>query len=161
MNCEVIDNLLFVDGQQVEFRESPNVGREMVPRLIVEHFTADNSCEGALSWLCSRQSGVSAHLVIDRDGTIYQLVPFNVVAWHAGRSEYQGQPNVNSFSIGIENVGDGSEFPDAQMESNRAVIAALYSFYPIEDAVGHEDVCVPPGRKTDPGRNWDWSKVTA
>jgi N-acetylmuramoyl-L-alanine amidase len=161
MKCEVIDNLLFVGGAPVEFQESPNVGREMVPTLIIEHFTGDESVEGAISWLCAPRSKVSAHLVISKTGEIVQLVPFNRVAWHCGQSEYMGQPNVNSFSIGIENVGTGDHFPDEQMEANRAVIAALYSYYPIEDVTGHEDVCIPRGRKTDPGKNWDWSKVTA
>jgi len=95
MKCEVIDNLLFVDGQQVEFRESPNRGREITPTLIVIHYTGDDSMEGAVSWLCAQQSGVSAHLIIGKDGSIVQLVPFNVSAWHAGRSQYNGRANVN------------------------------------------------------------------
>lgn len=159
MNCEVSDHLLFVDGVQVEFQESPNVGREMTPALIVIHYTGDNSEEGALSWLCSRQSGVSAHLVINKAGVITQLVPFNRVAWHAGRSDYAGRANVNAFSVGIESVGIGDYWPDEQMEAIRAVVAALFNAYPIEDVVGHQDVA--PGRKPDPGPNFPWDKVTA
>ena len=161
MQCEVIDNLLFVDGQPVEFRESPNQGREMVPTLIVIHYTGDNSCEGALSWLINSRGkkAVSANLVIDKDGTIYQVLPFNVVGWHAGSSEYNGRANCNSFSIGIECVGIGDGWPDEQVEAVRAVIAALYSYYPIEDVVGHSDIA--PGRKADPGPNFPWDRVTA
>lgn len=160
MICEVREHLLFADGEQVEYRESPNRGGEITPRLIVEHFTGDESKEGAISWLCARQSGASAHLVVDKAGEITQLIPFNVVAWHAGKSEYSGKSNVNSFSIGIENVGTGDHFSDEQYEANRAIIEALFAAYPIADVVGHEDVAIPPGRKNDPGKNWDWSKVT-
>jgi len=155
---EIRDDFLFIDGVRVEYRQSPNHGSQIEPRLIVIHYTGDNSCEGALSWLCSKKSGVSAHLVIDKDGTIYQLLPFNIQGWHAGRGEYNGEKYVNGFSIGIENVGIGDSWPDAQIEANRAVIETLYSYYPIEDVVGHEDVA--PGRKVDPGPNYPWDKVT-
>src|SRR5574340_476968 len=121
MNYEVIDHLLYLNGEPAEQHPSPNRGREINPQLIVIHYTGDNSCQGAVSWLTSLRSGVSAHLVVDKDGTVYQLLPFNVVGWHAGRSQYNGQANVNAFSIGIENVGIGDEWPDAQVEANRAI----------------------------------------
>lgn len=158
MNCEVRDNLLFVDGAQVPFRESPNTGREITPEIVVIHYTGDDSMEGAVSWLCARQSGVSAHLVIGQDGSIIQLVPFNVSAWHAGRSDYNGRANVNGFSVGIENVGTGAYWPDEQLEAIRAVLEALFKAYPMTDVVGHSDVA--PGRKVDPGPNFPWDKVT-
>ena len=159
MNCEVRDNFLFADEEQVPFQESPSTGRGMVPTLIVIHYTGDNSEQGAISWLCAAQSGVSAHLVVNKEGGITQLVPFNITAWHAGRSAYQGRGGVNSFSVGIENVGIGDEWPDAQVEANRAIIAALFAAYPITDVVGHQDVA--PGRKGDPGPNYPWDRVTA
>ena len=158
MQCEVRDNLLFVDGQPVEFRESPNTGRQITPTIVVIHYTGDNSMEGALSWLCAPNSGVSAHLVIGKNGSIVQLVPFNVSAWHAGKSDYNGRANVNGFSVGIENVGTGDEWPDAQVEAIRAVVQALFAAYPMTDVVGHQDVA--PGRKSDPGPNFPWDKVT-
>ncbi len=158
MDCEIKDHLLYVDGRQVEYRKSPNHGGELNPTLLVIHYTGSNSCEGAVSWLCAPQSGVSAHLVVDKDGTIYQLLPFNVKGWHAGVSSYDGRSGVNSFSVGVENVGIGDEWPSAQVEANRAVIAALFDAYPIQDVVGHCDVA--PGRKVDPGPNYPWDKVT-
>ena len=157
MEYKIIDNLLFKDGEQVEYRQSPNHGSMTEPRLIVIHYTGDNSLEGALSWLCAQESGVSAHLVISKDGTIYQLLPFNIQGWHAGRGSYNGETHVNGFSIGIENVGIGDDWPSEQVEANRAVIAALYAAYPIEDVVGHSDVA--PGRKSDPGPNFPWDEV--
>jgi N-acetylmuramoyl-L-alanine amidase len=130
----------------------------MTPTLIVIHYTGDNSEGGAISWLCAPQSSVSAHLVVNKEGGVTQLVPFNLAAWHAGRSEYQGRSGVNSFSVGIENVGIGDEWPEAQVEANRAIIAALFAAYPIADVVGHQDVA--PGRKADPGPNYPWERVT-
>lgn len=162
MSYSIINHLLYKDGSPVAQVPSPNRGREITPEIVVLHYTGDESEAGAISWLCARQSGVSAHLVINKSGGISQLVPFNITAWHAGRSEYNGQPGVNSFSVGIENVGTGSYFTDEQYEANRAVIAALFNAYPsIIDVVGHEDVCIPPGRKSDPGKNFDWSRVTS
>ena len=80
MKCEVIDNLLYADGSPVAQNPSPNVGGEMVPTLILIHFTADDSEEGAISWLCARQAKVSAHLVVNKQGGVTQLVAFNRVA---------------------------------------------------------------------------------
>jgi len=156
---KVIEHYLYKDDDLVEQRPSPNHGRGISPRLIVIHYTGDNSCEGALSWLVNSRGdeAVSAHLVIDKDGTVYQLLPFHTAAWHAGRSEWNGESGVNSFSIGIENVGVGGTWPAEQIEANRAVIAALYAAYPIEDVVGHSDVA--PGRKPDPGPNFPWDEV--
>lgn len=162
MSYEVVDHLLYKDGSPVAQVPSPNHGKNIMPRLIVIHYTGANSCQGAISWLTAPQSGVSAHLVVDKDGTVYQLVPFNEAAWHAGKSEYDGQPYVNNFSVGIENVGIGDYFSDEQYEANRAIIAALFAAYPtMQDVVGHQDICVPPGRKSDPGPNFIWSRITS
>jgi N-acetylmuramoyl-L-alanine amidase len=159
MNYEVRDNLLFVDGVQVPFRESPNVGGEITPTLIVIHYTGGNSMAGAVSWLCAKKSEVSAHLVIGKDGSIVQLAPFNVVTWHA-RGHYNGL-SVNSHSVGIENVGFGDSWPNEQVEAIRAVIEALYAAYPIDDVIGHVDIPDRTPGKVDPGPNFPWDKVTA
>lgn len=157
----VKDNFLFADGEQVEYLSSPNHGGIITPRLIVIHYTGDNSLEGALSWLCAPVSKVSAHVVIAKDGTVYQLLPFNVKGWHVGNSSYNGELNVNNFSIGIENQGIGDDWPNAQVEANRAIIEALFEAYPIQDVVGHSSVALPPGRKSDPGDAFPWEKVTS
>ena len=52
-----------------------------------------------------RELKVSAHLLIKRDGEIIQFVPFNMRAWHAGESSFQGKDNCNDYSIGIELEG--------------------------------------------------------
>lgn len=81
---------------------TPNMGGTITPRFIVMHYTAGWSAEGSISWLTNKKSKVSAHLVIGRDGSITQLVPFNRKAWHAGPSAYEGFRNLNTYSIGIE-----------------------------------------------------------
>ena len=45
---------------------------------------------------------VSAHILIERNGSIVQFVAFNKCAWHAGKSTYEGRDSCNEFSIGIE-----------------------------------------------------------
>jgi N-acetyl-anhydromuramoyl-L-alanine amidase len=98
--------------------------------------------------------------VIAKDGTVTQLVPFNRRAWHAGVSSWNGESvgnSVNSFAIGIENVGTGDSWPDAQVEAISLVTQALVLAYDLDDVVGHSDVA--PGRKVDPGPNFPWSKV--
>ncbi len=103
---------------------------------------------------------VSAHLFIERDGTITQLVNFNERAWHAGRSSYLGRAECNDYSIGIELEGsDFTAFTDVQYQVLSDVIAAIYSAYPQtrRHLTGHSDIA--PGRKTDPGDYFDWAKL--
>ena len=104
---------------------------------------------------------VSAHLLIRRDGSVFQYVPFNRRAWHAGISSYQGRKDCNDFSIGIELEGtDFQPFEEAQYLKLNEVLSALTETYPglsRERIVGHEHIA--PGRKTDPGPFFDWSKL--
>lgn len=143
----------------VNWKPSPNHGGVIKPEIVVIHYTGDNSLQGALSWLCNPVAKVSAHLVIAKTGQIWQLVPFNLRAWHAGRSEYLGRPDVNGFSIGIENVGIGDKWPEEQIQANIDVIKALCEAYDIYDVVGHDEVAIPPGRKADPGPNYPWKRI--
>lgn len=153
------NHLLYKDGERVNYKLSPNRGGVIKPELVVIHFTGDNSLQGAVSWLCNPSAKVSAHLVIAKNGLIWQLLPFNVAGWHAGRSEYGGRTGVNGFSVGIENVGLGDEWPEAQVQANIDVIRALCQAYDIVDLVGHDEVAVPEGRKVDPGPKYPWRQV--
>ncbi|RDE22810.1 1,6-anhydro-N-acetylmuramyl-L-alanine amidase AmpD [Motiliproteus coralliicola] len=103
---------------------------------------------------------VSAHVLIERDGTITQFVPFDRRAWHAGVSCYQGREACNDFSIGIELEGtDDTPYTDAQYQRLAELIKLLLASYPDlskEKIVGHSDIA--PGRKTDPGASFDWSR---
>lgn len=103
---------------------------------------------------------VSAHLLIRRDGEIVQYVPFDLRAWHAGRSCYQGAENCNDFSIGIELEGtDEQPYAEVQYHVLARVIRALHERYPatIGHVAGHSDIA--PGRKTDPGPAFDWGRL--
>lgn len=107
-----------------------------------------------------RGAEVSAHLFIERDGTITQFVNFNERAWHAGRSSYLGRPECNDYSIGIELEGsDFVTFTTAQYDTLAAVVAAIYAAYPKtrRHLTGHSDIA--PGRKTDPGDYFEWAKL--
>lgn len=106
---------------------------------------------------------VSAHLLVDRDGAVTQYVPFHQRAWHAGVSEYRGRPACNDFSIGIELEGaDDVPYTPGQYATLAAVVRALLAAYPSLDRdriVGHSDVA--PGRKSDPGLSFDWTRLRA
>jgi N-acetyl-anhydromuramoyl-L-alanine amidase len=102
----------------------------------------------------------SAHALIRRDGQIVQYVPFGERAWHAGQSEYRGVSACNDFSIGVELEGtDDTPYTDAQYAELARLTRALLEAYSSLSAghiVGHSDVA--PGRKTDPGRAFDWGR---
>jgi N-acetylmuramoyl-L-alanine amidase len=89
----------------VEYITSPNHGGTIDPRFIVMHYTAGFTAQGALNAYQTRR--VSAHLLVDLDGTVYQSVPFNKAAWHAGPSRWMGYNGLNQYSIGIEIVNAG------------------------------------------------------
>ena len=109
------------------------------------------------------QLEVSAHVLIKRDGSITQFVPFNKRAWHAGESCYQGNERCNDFSIGIELEGtDTDPFEDKQYEALAELVNCLCQHYPsitTQRIAGHSDIA--PGRKTDPGSGFDWDKLSA
>ena len=104
---------------------------------------------------------VSSHLLVRRDGSLLQFVPFHERAWHAGASCFRGRSRCNDFSIGVELEGsDEIPYDDRQYDVLPAVIAALCAAYPALDhrtIAGHSDIA--PGRKTDPGPAFDWFRL--
>lgn len=90
------------DGSPYPFRMSPNKGGQVDHRYLVMHYTAGSSAAGAINTLIKPASKASAHLVIARSGEITQLVPFDRIAWHAGKSRWHALEGLNKFSIGIE-----------------------------------------------------------
>lgn len=105
---KVQNNFLYDDnGKQVTYIETPNKDGIYIPQYIIMHYTADTSAASTISWFKDPASQVSAHLLIDTDGTITQFVPFNDVAWHAGDSTWDGLVSMNHYSIGIELVNAG------------------------------------------------------
>ena len=103
---------------------------------------------------------VSAHFLIRRDGECLQFVSTEERAWHAGQSAWCGRQNCNDFSIGIELEGtDTVDYTEAQYAQLCQLVRRLQHRYPrLKDGaiVGHSDIA--PGRKTDPGPAFDWSR---
>ena len=101
---------------------------------------------------------VSAHLLVRRDGSVVQYVPFQRRAWHAGASQWRGRERCNDFSIGVELEGtDAAAYTSVQYAVLARIVAELCRAYPTLSAdalVGHSDVA--PGRKSDPGIAFDW-----
>lgn len=82
-----------------------HTNRRITPKFLVMHYTAGFTASSAINAYKNRR--VSAHLTLDLDGTLYQHVPFNVAAWHAGPSRHMGYNGLNNHSIGIEIVNAG------------------------------------------------------
>jgi len=106
---------------------------------------------------------VSAHVLIKRDGSVIQFVPFDKRAWHAGESCYQGNERCNDYSIGIELEGtDTDPFENRQYETLVELVKALCEYYPsitTQRIAGHSEIA--PGRKFDPGSGFDWNKLSS
>jgi len=102
---------------------------------------------------------VSSHFLIRRDGEVIQFVPCEKRAWHAGESSWRGRSRCNDFSLGIELEGaDDVPFEEIQYAKLAALVRALKEKYPIADVTGHSDIA--PGRKTDPGPNFEWGHLS-
>lgn len=177
-------------------RPSPNHterrGRyaETGPDLVVLHYTGMPAGRGmgmaerAIRWLTNPASQVSAHYVVAEDGTISQLVPEDRRAWHAGRSSWAGESDVNSASIGIEIAHAGHwwdlsampdrdpalpvevhpgwvDYPEVQIDAVIGLVGDIVARRGIDPTrvVGHSDIA--PGRKRDPGEGFPWQRLEA
>lgn len=149
---------------------SPNFNDRKYPiSMIVLHYTVIPTCEESLvrlSEITNVAGKVSAHYLVDRDGSIYNLVDESKRAWNAGLGSWAGLDDINSRSIGIEivNVGlteDGKRepFPMAQIDAVIKLCKDIQSRYPIKYVLGHSDVA--PVRKQDPGEAFPWRKLAA
>lgn len=99
---------LQIDGQPVPYTPSNHQGGRITPTLIVLHDTSGRLERGnSAGYLVDNPSQVSAHVVVERDGSITQLVPFDRRANHAGQSTWGGRQWCNGFAIGIEIVNPG------------------------------------------------------
>lgn len=129
---------------------------------MVLHYTAMASASEALARLCDPVAEVSAHYLIDRDGTIFSLVDEANRAWHAGAGAWGGAGDVNSRSIGIELQNTGAEpFPEPQMAALERLLAKVLKRHalPPGAVIAHSDMA--PDRKCDPGVRLDWRRLAA
>jgi N-acetylmuramoyl-L-alanine amidase len=129
--------------------------------MLVLHYTGMETGDAALARMCDPGAKVSAHYMIEEDGSVFALVPEERRAWHAGVSFWRGHRDVNARSIGIEIVNPGHEygyrdFPDAQIAALIDLARDIAARHPIpaRNVVGHSDVA--PARKTDPGERFPW-----
>lgn len=100
---------------------------------------------------------VCAHFLLTRTGEIVQFASTEARAWHAGVSVFAGRERCNDFSIGIELEGTDSEpYTEPQYQALASLTAVLRARYPLRAVCGHEHIA--PGRKTDPGPAFDWSR---
>lgn len=138
--------------------------RKKTIRMLVLHATATGTLDETFSYLIDSvaPNRVSAHYVIDRNGQIYQLVPDEKRAWHAGISWWPDMgDDINDVSIGIEfqcpeKNGQLGGFTKKQIKSGTFLCRYLCDRYQIapKNVVGHSDIA--PDRKKDPGKQFPW-----
>ncbi|MHA1539057.1 MAG: N-acetylmuramoyl-L-alanine amidase [Alphaproteobacteria bacterium] len=132
--------------------------------FLILHYTGMRSAEEALQRMTNPATEVSAHYMIDTDGTLFQLVDEKHRAWHAGKSSWQNITDINTHSIGIELVNLGHEFgyhsfPIAQIKTLEKLSQEILARHPIlpHHILGHSDIA--PDRKEDPGELFDWKDL--
>ena len=143
-------------------REARVGGRN--PDMLILHYTGMESSDAALDWLTREEAKVSAHYLVDEEGRIAQIVAEEERAWHAGQSQWAGEIDLNSCSIGIEihNPGhdfDYLDFTETQMQAVEALCLDILGRHPIppDRVLAHSDIA--PGRKRDPGEKFDWERL--
>ena len=117
---------------------------EINPRMIVIHWTEIPTFEDSFnafknpklpqsreSISSASQLNVSSHFLVDQDGTIYRLMPENIMARHV--------IGLNHTAIGVENVGGTPETPltEAQVDANIWLVNYLSDKYDIDYVIGH------------------------
>lgn len=152
---------------KIRERRSPNqIDRPQPGRIdmLVLHYTGMESAQAALDRLCDPAARVSAHWLVEEDGTLWRLVPESRCAFHAGRSFWAGESALNRVSIGIEIANPGHEwgyrpFPPPQMAALEALCRAVLARHPVppDRILAHSDIA--PDRKTDPGELFDWPRL--
>lgn len=155
------------DYPAARFVPSPNHGERaggLRPDMIILHYTGMETGAAALDWLCREESQVSSHYFVHEDGRVDQLVAEDRRAWHAGKSIWKGETDLNSRSIGIEivNAGHPGGLPDFPSEQIDAVVELCrncgerWSIAP-ERVLAHSDIA--PIRKVDPGEKFPWERL--
>lgn len=184
---KIINHLLLAEGidKVIDQKNSPNqksslITADQLPKDLIIHYTAANLAATLATFMS--QNSTSAHLVIDRDGSIHQLVPFNHQAFHAGFSIWDENSAFNGRAIGIELVNFGwnvaalnatdiitakhkhkfvnknqwQKYPAEQLASLFKVAKLLLEKYNLQRILGHDDISA--GRKQDPGPVFPWDE---
>jgi N-acetylmuramoyl-L-alanine amidase len=152
---------------------SPNHGERLTrdgaprrPDMLVLHYTGMPDAGQALQWLCNPVSQVSAHYFVFENGHVLQLVPEARRAWHAGKSCWDGESDINSASIGIEIANPGHPggmppYAEPQIAALIALTRDIVTRWGIAPhrVLGHSDIA--PERKSDPGEPFPWERLHA
>lgn len=144
---------------------SPNFDARLgPPDMIVLHYTGMADGRAALARLTDPEAKVSAHYLVEADGRLFALVPEERRAWHAGKSFWRGETDINAASVGVEIVNPGHDlgyrpFAEPQIETVIDLLADIRSRWTIPDdlILAHSDVA--PHRKTDPGELFPWKRL--
>ncbi|MDR0515341.1 MAG: N-acetylmuramoyl-L-alanine amidase, partial [Coriobacteriaceae bacterium] len=132
-------------------------------KYIMLHDTeGEGSPQSVISWWAGNGNQVAAHFVIGKDGSIWQCVPMDRIAHHAGygntgnnalfgvaedgRDDMRGTSwvgpwaadyGMNAYSIGIElvHVGGSGWYPEAQLQALDSLIAYIDSYYGFQSAI--------------------------
>lgn len=146
---------------------SPNLneradGRK--PSILILHYTDTQTTFDALQILQSVERKVSSHYLVGDDGQVLRLVPEEMRAWHAGKSWWEGETDINSSSIGIEIQNPGHTFgyvpfPEVQMQAVTELCQGIIQRHKIlpYHVLGHSDIA--PERKRDPGELFPWERL--
>ena len=154
---------------KIKLLNSPNYSRNSRPKktikFIIIHYTGMQSEIESINRLINKNSKVSCHYLINRKGTIMQMVKENKIAWHAGVSKWKNIKNLNKNSIGIELVNKGhifgyENYSNLQINSLIKLCSKLKKKYKIhkENFLGHSDIA--PNRKIDPGEKFPWKRLS-
>jgi N-acetylmuramoyl-L-alanine amidase len=148
-------------------RPSPNFDARpagLAPEILVLHYTDTANLDESLGILLDPAKQVSAHYLIDEDGTVYRLVDEGMRAWHAGKASWRGLSDINARSIGIELQNPGHRcgyraFAEPQIEAAIALCGEIFARHKIRarDLVAHADIA--PARKKDPGELFPWDRL--
>ena len=143
----------------INFNKIPRSPKKII--YIIYHYTGMSSEKKAIERLTNKNSKVSCHYFIKRNGQIINMVPDKFIAWHAGVSNWKNHKNLNDKSIGIEIQNSGHSgkyegYSNKQIKSLLVLSKILKNKYNIKakNFLGHSDIA--PGRKRDPGEKFPW-----
>lgn len=143
------------------FNFDPKKRKKEDIKFIVFHYTGMKKEIDAINKLINKDSKVSSHYFIKKNGEILTLVPDLYTAWHAGISRWKNYKSLNRYSIGIEISNTGHRFNNEsyskkQINSVIKLSKFLITKYNIKEKniLGHSDIA--PERKQDPGEKFPW-----
>jgi AmpD protein len=151
---------LIIVNRSVSFGQEKRSSRSIDTIVIHSSYDALGGDPFSVSGIVKeyQEYGVAAHYLIDRVGTVYQLVADKDVAYHAGLSSVpDGRKGVNEFSLGIELINTKtSQYTNKQYEALNSLLRLLKNKYSIRYVLGHNQIA--PERKDDPW-NFQWNRI--